>query len=298
MTEQNSIKYVNLMSRDGNFRIPERIIGSDKFSYSVEERLGAGGNGIVHQCTRENDGEIFAVKFLTVLHKPARVARFLRETSVMNTLSNNQHDHLIKVITDGVIDATTKFRKKSLTKSIPFVIMEKADYSLREFLKAATNSVSYPIYIAQFRGLASALEMLHEIAIHRDIKPENILVVGERWVISDFGLCAMIEEEEIQSDITDDWEVIGPRFWMSPEANNRSVGLTEGVTFASDIFQLAAVFWWVVNRRHPSGILCREDWLGLDSLYEPMTKALQHSLNRRYGSASEFKSAIISAIES
>jgi serine/threonine protein kinase len=289
---------VDIVIRDSNYSVPDRIIANDGSSYAVEDRLGAGGNGVVHQCTREGDGEIFAVKFLTNLDDSRRRARFERERGIMFALSADPHDHLIRVISDGSVDARQRLRRREIEKVMPFVVMEKADLSLRELIKSELHPVSSAIYMAQFRGLVSALELLHRHAIHRDIKPDNILVVGERWVISDFGLCASIAEEGDGSDLTRHWEVVGPRFWMSPEANNRSIGLDEEISFASDVFQLAAVFWWVVNRRHPSGILCRDDWSGLENLYEPVAKALQHSTSRRFDSAAAFKTAVVEAIES
>ncbi len=289
---------VDIVIRDSSYSVPDRIIANDGFAYAVEDRLGAGGNGVVHQCTREGDGEIFAVKFLTSLDDPRRRARFERERGIMFALSADPHDHLIRVISDGSVDARQRLRRREIEKVMPFVVMEKADLSLRELIKTESHPVSSAIYIAQFRGLVSALELLHRHAIHRDIKPDNILVVGERWVISDFGLCASIADGGDGADLTRHWEVVGPRFWMSPEANNRSIGLDEEISFASDVFQLAAVFWWVVNRRHPSGILCRDDWLGLENLYEPVAKALQHSTRRRFDSAAAFKTAVVEAIES
>lgn len=290
--------WVDIVIRDTSYSVPERILASDEFYYSVEDRLGAGGNGVVHQCTREVDGEIYAIKFLTSLSDVRRRARFEREKGVMSTLSVAPHNHLIRLVTDGTVQSFQKIRRRSLEKVMPFVVMEKADVSLREFIKNEAHPISSAVYMAQFRGLVSALEILHRHAIHRDIKPDNILVVGERWVISDFGLCTTVGETGDGTDLTRHWEVVGPRFWMSPEANNRSIGLDEEISFASDVFQLAAVFWWVVNRRHPSGILCQDDWSGLRNLYDPVAKALQHSTARRFESATAFKEAVIKAIES
>ncbi len=71
---------------------------------------------------------------------------------------------------------------------VHFVIMEKADENLISYLKSH-DTIGYETYAAQFRSLCEALESLHQHAIHRDIKPENILVRGETWVLSDFGLC-------------------------------------------------------------------------------------------------------------
>lgn len=289
---------VDIVVRDSSYLVPDRIVARDGFYYAIEDRLGAGGNGVVHQCTREVDGEIYAIKFLTSLDDARRRARFEREKGIMAALSGVPHDHLIRVITDGVVMASQRIKRREFEKEMPFVVMEKADQSLREFIKKEGYPISSAVYMAQFRGLVSGLEVLHQHAVHRDIKPDNILVVGERWVISDFGLCAVVGEAGDGSDLTRHWEVVGPRFWMSPEANNRSIGLDEEITFASDVFQLAAVFWWVVNRRHPSGILCQDDWLGLGNLYEPVAKALQHSTQRRFDSATAFKTAVVEAIES
>lgn len=289
---------VDIIIRDASFLVPNRIVARDGSYYSIEDRLGAGGNGVVHQCTREGDGEIYAIKFLTSLDDARRRSRFEREKEIMTMLSGVPHDHLIRVITDGAVMASQRIKRREFEKEMPFVVMEKADQSLREFIRKEIHPISSAVYMAQFRGLVSGLELLHRHAIHRDIKPDNILVVGERWVISDFGLCAPVGEAGDGADLTRHWEVVGPRFWMSPEANNRSIGLDEEITFASDVFQLAAVFWWVVNRRHPSGILCRDDWLGLGNLYEPVAKALQHSTQRRFDSATDFKTAVVEAIES
>ena len=84
---------VDVVVRDLSFSVPDRIFANDGFAYAVEERLGAGGNGVVHQCTREGDGEIFAVKFLTGLEDARRRARFEREKGVMFALSADPHDH-------------------------------------------------------------------------------------------------------------------------------------------------------------------------------------------------------------
>lgn len=287
-----------IVSKDQSFAIPDRLQAEDGRYYSIEDKLGAGGNGVVHQCTSEADGEVFAIKFLTSVRDETRTARFALEKNVMSALSAEGHDHLIHFIAEGSTSAiSAEGRGRKRERHLPYVIMEKADMSLRDLVRKSRSPISSAIYMAQFRGLVSALEILHKHAIHRDIKPENILVIGDRWVISDFGLCSAVEKDDDAIDLTRHWEIIGPRFWMSPEANNRSVGVRDEISFASDIFQLAAVFWWVVNRRHPSGILTRDDWSGIEHLYEPISKALQHSLGRRFASATEFRTAVVEAIE-
>ena len=288
--------FVDIVFQNKRFKVPVRISGADRKLYTVQEQIGTGGNAVVCECADETDGSVFAVKFLTNSRGDHRSERFEIERKLMEDLSVLKHDHLIGYVTSGNADAIyIDAQRREFRVPLPFVIMERATCSLREFIKDEKNPIEFEIYSAQFRGLVSALALLHNHAIHRDIKPDNILVVGERWVISDFGLCSLLNKADGE-DLTLHWQIPGPRFWMSPEANNRSVGLDDEITFASDVFQLAAVFWWVVNRRHPSGILAREDWCGAAPLYEPISKALQHSLNRRFGNALDFGNAVVQAI--
>lgn len=291
-------EYIDVLFGKRGFKVPSKVKGSDGHVYVVEEQIGSGGNAVVCQCTDERDGMIYAIKFLAHTRDVNRLPRFQLETRLIEKLTHARHDHLIKFMASG--EAQSHYfdpkRRQNVPFTMPFFVMERATMTLRSFLASSPGPVAQEIYNAQFRGLVGALELLHEHAIHRDIKPENILVVGERWAISDFGLCEPVEDVA-EKDLTRAGEIPGPRFWLSPEANNRSVGLQESISAASDVFQLAAVFWWVVTRRHPSGILTREDWTGAERLYGPISTGLQHSLSRRYQGAKQFSEAVIAAID-
>lgn len=260
--------------------------------YSVEEQLGVGGNGVVHKCLNQITGEELAIKFLISDGRKGKL-RFCREIEFLQDCCN--HNHIIRHLDSGEIKAKDK---KDKVKVIQFYIMELAsEGNLRNYI-ASRPEIELNQYIAQFRGLADALSYMHEKnTIHRDIKPENILIIGERWVLSDFGLISPLEGV---SDISGELEKIGPVFWMSPEATNKCLGIqgnNADISKLSDVFQLAAVFWFIVNKKHPSGILQEADWLGKMTMYNVIQKALQHNPKNRYADGKEFLEAIVEVIE-
>lgn len=270
--------------------IPDELRTQAGHAYEVGDRIAAGGNGVVHRCTDLADGVEYAVKFLLDLRVDRR-ARFERERELLADL---KHEHLIVYKDAGTIDG--EFRKrgsKSTTKSVPFIIMVLATEALTDLVRRA--DVPSEVFQAQFRGLAQGLGELHTKAIHRDIKPDNILVVGDRWVLSDYGLCDVLGLP-LEERVTPDWQIVGPRFWMSPEANNRSIGRDDRIDAASDVFQLASVFWFVVNRSHPTGILSRDDWSGPEALFDPIYRALHHRTTIRPADGRAFADEIEAAI--
>ncbi|MBD1915012.1 MULTISPECIES: protein kinase [Cyanophyceae] len=270
--------------------LPDEIIGVDKSKYRVLEMLGRGGNGSVFECENVATGETFALKVLLNL-KPPRAERFEREIQVISCLS---HEHIVTYITHGRMSVSHSLRRRSNPKNksysrqlnVSFIIMRKADSNLREFLTQSSSPLRFEDYYGQFIGLAKALKELHAVAMHRDIKPDNILISTDVWQISDFGLCALIEEAEEQ--LTRAEEAVGPRYWMSPEAVSKAMGLGDIISCCSDLFQLASVFWFVVTQRPPIGILTMEDWSGPPSLGQLLLDTLQHNPLRRPISTAEF----------
>ena len=272
------------------FDVPALLTSDNGRVYEVGDRIAAGGNGVVHKCTNAATGDEFAVKFQLDL-RADRLKRFSRERELLSGL---QHDHLI-IYQDHGNAAGQRFRRGRTVgaATIPYIIMELARATLAEIIRTA--DVPQEVYASQFRGLAHGLGLLHTRAVHRDIKPENILVIGERWVLSDYGLCDL-HDTSPDERITPDWMIVGPRFWMSPEANNRSVGRTDVINAASDVFQLASVFWLVVNRCHPTGVLERADWTGPEPLFDPVFRALHYNPATRPIDGAVFAAQIEAAI--
>ena len=182
------------------------------------------------------------------------------------------------------------------SESHPFVIMPRAELNLAGLVNREHKDISFDRIAGQFRGLSEALAVLHERALHRDIKPENILIRGETWILSDFGLCKFLDPDENGPDVTMENEKIGPVFWMSPESMNRALGRGDEITQASDVFQLASVFWFAATKRHPTGIVKAGDWPGPPKVFEVLKSALSHDPQYRPKDGHEFHKRIEEAL--
>lgn len=258
------------------FRVSDKVKTSSGNEYEISDRVDCGGNAVVHRCVETISGEEFAIKFHLSLSQKKK-QRFLREIELLQQI---QHEQLIEYIAHGEVIGSRRKAVRDFSSrdvELPFLVMPLADSNLLTLLQNQ-RSLAYEEYIGQFRGLARALSVLHRKAVHRDIKPENILVKGETWMLSDFGLCKF---HDCGEEITTDNEAVGPRYWMSPEAVNKAIGNQDDISKRSDVFQLCSIFWFIVTGRHPSGCVCRADWTGPENILTLLLNALSHDANRR-----------------
>lgn len=271
--------------KKGNYHeIDDTLVAEDGRTYVLSDWIARGGNGSVFKCIERSSGDEYAIKFLM---KPRGriLKRFFREVRLLKEL---RHEHLVRYRGTG----RTRSASKSRGIRCPFIIMEMAESSLSDV--AQSSRISPEVYVGQFRGLARGLADLHARAVHRDIKPENILVAGDRWLLSDYGLCRFSDKPDW--DLTPTDQAIGPRYWLSPEAHNRRLGHADDICPASDVFQLASVFWYVATGRHPCGVVLPDDWTGPEWLFDPIYQALQHKSVRRPADGGAFSAAIEAAV--
>ena len=280
---------------NGLIYIISEEIKTDRGKYFfVGAEIACGGNGLLHECT-SRDGK-YAIKFLTKSKSTAK-KRFQREINVMRKL--NGVDNATNVVYSSEVHATRKNGKRK--RKIPYFIMKFAKWNLSEYMADKDYSINYSEYSGQFSGLAEALSELHKHTTHRDIKPENILISDGYWLLADYGLCSEVTRTE---GITDKEERIaakkgrkkriGPIYWLSPEAHNRMVGEEKDrknrIDKSSDVFQLAAVFWYVITGRHPTGTVTSKDWKLKEktALFNFLQKCLHHHKPSRPKDGKEF----------
>lgn len=292
----SSKQKVDLFLRTSDvFSVPYQINSDCGRVFELDERIDAGGNGVVYKCVESTTGDEFAVKFL--LNYDRNDKRLRRFEFERDQLAKVKHSHLVRLEAVGSIRSDRLRYKRRSKKNLEFFIMELAASGNLRRLSLASERVPEEIYKAQFRGLADGLRALHDVdVVHRDIKPENVLISGDKWILADFGLCAPLARTG--KDLTGN-ENLGPRFWMSPEMSNRCLGITTAfakIGKSSDVFQLASVFWFIVNRRHPSGVLEQSDWQGSAALFPVMRRALDHCPRRRTVDGKAFYDEICDAL--
>lgn len=274
-------------ARGNTYRVVGRIETDEGRGYTLDEWINRGGNATVYRCTEEGTGDEYAIKILMNDGRKS-AKRFFREVELLKSLTS---PHVTRYRGAGKM----KLASRS-TRKVPFVVMELADQSLQEYMVYRKRRIAYEEYAGQFRGLAQALADLHKLAIHRDIKPENVLISGDRWLLSDYGLCALLKPVGVE--LTQENQNIGPKFWLSPEAHNRRVGCADVICEASDVFQLAAVFWYVATGRHPSGVLAHSDWTGPTKLFDVLYRSLSHNVHARPADGAEFLRQLEESLES
>ena len=272
----------------GNFiTLKGEIRTEEGHLYELDDWVGRGGQAAVFSGQQRTTGEECAIKFL-MRDGSESAKRFRREIELLKSIHG---DHITRYYGTGRV--TGRHNKSRQQKQIPFVVLELAERNLQDLIREE-GPLSYERYAGQFRGLATALASLHDRAVHRDIKPENILIVGERWLLSDYGLCTFVNPDE--EDLTQEGQNVGPKFWLSPEAHNRRLGCRDEINAASDVFQLAALFWYVVTGRHPGGIVTEEDWTGPQKLFHLLHRSLFHDFTRRPQNGGTFLTDLVDAL--
>ena len=160
----------------------ERTIGH----YTILERLGGGGMGVVYRARDERLGRMVALKFLPghLEGEESARRRFLREARAAAAL---EHPNICTVHDIGESDDNELYIVMSLYEG----------ETLQTRLRRAPIEVDQAVDIAvqTARGL---MEAHGRGIVHRDIKPGNIIITDRGDVkILDFGLASLAGDAQL-----------------------------------------------------------------------------------------------------
>jgi serine/threonine protein kinase len=280
------------------------LTGKTISHYSVLEKLGGGGMGVVYKAKDTRLGRNVALKFLPddISQDPQTIERFRREARAASSLN---HPNICTIYDAGEFDGR------------PFIAMELLEgQTLRNRISGTPIAVSELLEIA-----AQIVEGLHAAhskgVVHRDIKPANIFLVDKGQAkILDFGLAkigrqehqiAVLAETSFRTQVdqsallTSPGSSIGTVAYMSPEQARG-----EELDARSDLFSLGVVLYEMCTGLIPfagataalifDGILRSEPAPATAinpklpaAIENILAKALEKDTDLRYQTAAEFR---------
>jgi len=206
------------------------MIGRTISHYSILEKLGEGGMGIVYRALDPRLDRVVALKFLPpqLAASDKDKARFLQEAKAAAALN---HPNVCSVFDIQEHEGQM------------FIVMEFIEgNTLRAKIDEGPMDTAAAVGIA--RQIAEGLRAAHAKGmVHRDIKPENVIITGSGVAkIADFGLAALTDELQPPESRS----VAGTTAYMSPEQVNG-----DRVDHLTDIWSLGVTLYEMVSGVRP-----------------------------------------------
>ena len=204
----------------------DRIAG-----YLVEAPLGRGGMGVVYRAFHMHLARPVALKLLPPeLSDDDRFrTRFIRES---RTAASLLHPNIVTVFDAG---------EERGRLYIAMQLIAGGDLGGEI---AASGALTTERTARLLQQVGSALDTAHTAGlVHRDVKPANVLVEGDRFHLSDFGLSKRLRSE---SGITRVGQIVGTLDYLAPEQIEGA-----GAGPRSDQYALACVAFECLTGRAP-----------------------------------------------
>jgi len=211
------------------------LIGDRLGRFTLDEKIGEGGMGVIYRARDDRLGRTVAIKLLRsdLVADRERTARFLQEARAASALN---HPNIVTIY--DIDDDPTR------GTWIAMEHLEGESLEVRLARGRLDPSEAGRIALEVARGLASA----HEAGIvHRDVKPANVMLTRSGQVkVLDFGIAKLVSKGTPDPTATQTGTIVGTPTYMSPEQ-------IEGhpVDARSDVFSFGAMLYEMLAGRRP-----------------------------------------------
>ena len=192
-------------------------------SWELGEKLGTGGNATVWAAVHAETGETAAVKLLDAKKRESeRFQRFVREIETLADLREF----------DGVL-SVVDFSLPESGAEQPWLAMPIAT-----LMRDALAGEPLERVVAALRVVADTLARLaeeHNLG-HRDIKPGNLYELNGDWLVGDFGLVDVPNDDEL----TRPGSHMGPAHFTAYEMIRDPAGADSK---PADVYSLGKTLW-------------------------------------------------------
>ena len=216
------------------YGLRERIREFGKLGqYTLEEKIGEGGMGIVYRARHALLRRPAAIKLLSKENaSETDKARFEREVQLTSHLA---HPNTISVFDYG-----------RTADGVFYYVMEYLDGVDLNRLVEAEGPLEPPRAIHILAQICGSLGEAHALdLVHRDIKPANIVLterIDEPDVVKvlDFGLAKALAQKDAETQTS---AVLGTPLYLAPEA----ISAPETIDGRADLYALGAVAYFLLT---------------------------------------------------
>ncbi|MFP8488976.1 tetratricopeptide repeat protein [Gracilimonas sp. Q87] len=213
----------------------DTLIGTQFGSYTIIEKIGEGGMGVIFLAERTDASFNHQVAIKIIRNGRAtqeNIQRFKREQQILARLN---HPGIAQLYDGGVTD-----------EGFPYIIMEYVDgLPITEYCDKQQCTVSEKVRLIE--QVLKAVQNAHEnLTVHRDLKPDNILIDGSGNVkILDFGISKLLEDIDNLMLTQTGSKILTPRYAAPEQIKGQRI------TTATDMYSLGVVFYKLLTGTDP-----------------------------------------------
>ena len=291
--------YQQVVQKEGDPRIYLNVMGQWYYYDPNSTPLGDGAMGTVYLGFSCNSNQRIAVKRVKDVYANNKM---IRERAKQEASLSFSHPNLVQMI--GLCEVAPNYGPIFILSR--YVAGITLDTHVREQLNFLPQEDRTEKISNELCKVLDALQYLHSRGVvHRDVKPSNIMIENGSVVkLMDLGIARLNGGNKYSS-----YGFIGTPQYAAPEQILRDSDNTE-INARTDIYALGVTYYELLTGKNPfktdveAEMLSRQIKMKLPydkkiprSIFNVILKATEKVPAKRYKSASEFKYAILDALQ-